>query len=150
MVIAVTLLMLTNCGESESEQLALGGRVYAAHCASCHGARLEGQPNWKQKLPSGKMPAPPHDDSGHTWQHTDKWLFLVVENGKAAGLARKGYESDMPAFGGKLSTSEIRAVLTFIKSHWSEETLRKREEYLSDRQAQARAAQQNPFFRRSH
>lgn len=132
-------LMLSGCGDSDSEQLARGASVYAAHCASCHGAKLEGQPNWKDKLANGRMPAPPHDDSGHTWQHTDKWLFLVVENGMVAPLARHGYESDMPAFRDKLSTHEIRAVLAYIKSHWSEETLRKREEFLSKRRARAAA-----------
>ena len=137
------LATLAGCGESEAE-LALGGRVYAAHCTSCHGARLEGQPNWKEKLPNGRMPAPPHNDSGHTWQHTDMWLFLVVENGMVSPLARQGYESDMQAFKGKLSTAEIRAVLAYIKSHWSEETLHKREEFLFKRRA--RAATQNTIF----
>ena len=136
--------MLAGCGESESEQIATGGRVYAAHCASCHGAKLEGQPNWKEKLPNGRMPAPPHDYSGHTGQHTDKWLFLVVENGMVAPLARHGYESDMPAFKGTLSEPEMRAVLAYIKSHWSEETLRKREEFLAKQRARGRAAK--PMF----
>lgn len=131
--------MLAGCVESKSEQLAAGGRVYAAHCASCHGAKLEGQANWQDKLATGRMPAPPHDDSGHTWQHTDKWLFLVVENGMVPPFARHGYESDMPAFREKLSTHEIRSVLAYIKSHWSEETLRKREEFLSKQRARAAA-----------
>ncbi|MFY9315906.1 MAG: cytochrome c [Burkholderiales bacterium] len=32
--------------------------------------------------------------------------------------APKGYESDMPAFGGRLSDGEIWAVLAYIKNHW--------------------------------
>ena len=47
--------------------VALGKRIYAEHCASCHGANLEGQPNWRIRKPDGRMPAPPHDSSGHTW-----------------------------------------------------------------------------------
>ena len=39
----------------------------------------------------------------------------------------------MLGFGDKLSNAEIRAVLEYIKSHWSEETKRKREELLSKR-----------------
>ena len=27
--------------------VALGGSVYQAHCAECHGQNLEGQPNWR-------------------------------------------------------------------------------------------------------
>lgn len=135
------LFLLTACGESEKEKLAVGARVYATHCASCHGAKLEGQPNWKEKLPNGRRPAPPHDDSGHTWHHSDRWLFHVVENGLAVTLKRPDYESDMPAFKGKLSDSEIRAVLAYLKSHWSEETLRKREEMLFKRRARSATPQ---------
>ena len=134
------LMILSGCGESQPERVTAGAKLYAANCASCHGAKLEGQPNWKQKLPNGRMPAPPHDESGHTWHHSDRWLFHVVENGLAPPYARSGYESDMPAFRGKLSDAEIRAVLAYIKSHWSEETLRRREEMLSDRRSQARSA----------
>src|SRR3712207_630865 len=54
---------------ANAAQVALGRQVYAANCASCHGANLEGQPNWQQDLPAGGRPAPPHDASGHTWHH---------------------------------------------------------------------------------
>jgi hypothetical protein len=43
-----------------------GKVVYAEQCASCHGTNLEGQPNWRHRLPNGRMPAPPHDATGHT------------------------------------------------------------------------------------
>ena len=35
------------------EALAFGKAVYDQHCASCHGAKLEGQPNWRKPLPNG-------------------------------------------------------------------------------------------------
>jgi len=90
----------------------------------CHGAKLEGQPDWRQKLPSGRMPAPPHDESGHTWHHTDEVLFGITKHGLVPGkYAPPGYESDMPAFAGKLSDGDIRAVLAFIKSHWKTKEL---------------------------
>ena len=45
--------------------------------------------------------------------------------------APPGYESDMPAFGGKLSDEEIWAALAFIKSHWkTPEVLAARNEML--------------------
>lgn len=60
---------------------ASGRQVYVEHCASCHGANLEGQPNWKQRLPTGRLPAPPHDATGHTWHHSDRQLFRIVSSG---------------------------------------------------------------------
>jgi mono/diheme cytochrome c family protein len=99
-------------------EVATGRALYARHCASCHGAALEGQPNWQERLPGGRMPAPPHDASGHTWHHPDDVLFRITRDGVAAVVP--GYESDMPAFAGVLSDTEIRAVLAFIKSTWPE------------------------------
>lgn len=99
--------------------IALGKALYAERCASCHGARLEGQPNWQSPLPSGRMPAPPHDASGHTWHHPDGVFFRITKEGPAA-VVGGGYESDMPGLGSILSDEEIRAVLAFIKSTWPE------------------------------
>ena len=105
-----------------TQQLARGKPVYDRHCASCHGARLEGQPNWQEKLPTGRMPAPPHDASGHTWHHPDSMLFGMTKLGLIPGkYAPPKYESDMPAFGGVLSDDEIWAVLAYIKSSWPRE-----------------------------
>ena len=101
-------------------QVALGERVYAEHCASCHGARLEGQPNWRQRLPSGRLPAPPHDETGHTWHHPDDLLFGLTKQGTAF-MGMPDYESDMPAFAETLDDDQIWAVLAFIKSAWPPE-----------------------------
>lgn len=128
--ISTALALLPGCGEERPDpaQLTLGQKIYAQHCAACHGAKLEGQPNWRAKLPSGRMPAPPHDDSGHTWHHPDEVLFGITKNGLVPPYAPAGYESDMPAFAGTLSDAEIRAVLAYIASHWSAEVLKLRAE----------------------
>ena len=96
-----------------------GAALYTEHCAACHGPELEGQPEWRSPLPSGRLPAPPHDASGHTWHHSDDVLFRTVKQGTAA-VVGGGYESDMPGFGDVLSDAEIRAVLAYIKSTWPE------------------------------
>jgi Cytochrome c, mono- and diheme variants len=44
----------------------LGKSVYVENCASCHGLALEGQANWRQSERDGYLPAPPHDETGHT------------------------------------------------------------------------------------
>lgn len=94
-----------------------GKAVYAEHCASCHGANLEGQPNWRQRRADGRLPAPPHDETGHTWHHSDAQLFEVTKRGSAA-LAGPAYQSDMAAYSEILNDAEIWAVLAYIKSRW--------------------------------
>ena len=101
-----------------AEQITFGRQVYAQNCASCHGANLEGQQRWKRRLENGRMPAPPHDESGHTWHHSDQDLFDITKLGVGGVVA--GYESDMPAFVDILNDEEIAAVLAFIKSTWPE------------------------------
>lgn len=100
--------------------LAQGRQVYERECAACHGAQLEGQPDWRTRLPSGRLPAPPHDASGHTWHHPSAQLFGIVKHG-IQSFAPAGYESDMPAYAGRLSDAEIWAVLAWIKSTWPPE-----------------------------
>jgi mono/diheme cytochrome c family protein len=100
----------------DAAQVALGRRIYAEHCAMCHGVNLEGQPNWMDRKPNGRLPAPPHDVTGHTWHHPDQQLMLITKKGLSAIVP--GYESDMPAFGMVLSDEQIAAVLAFIESHW--------------------------------
>lgn len=102
--------------------VALGANLYAENCASCHGANLEGQvEDWRSPGPDGLMPAPPHDETGHTWHHPDEILFKITKLGivKAANLT--GYKSAMPAYEGTLTDEEIIAVLSFIKSTWPDE-----------------------------
>lgn len=96
--------------------LARGAEVYASACASCHGDRLQGQPDWKQRNPDGKLPAPPHDVTGHSWHHADGDLFRIVQGG--VGAIVPGYVSDMPAFEDRLQEADISAVLAYIKSTW--------------------------------
>lgn len=102
---------------ASSATLATGEAVYQASCASCHGANLEGQPDWQERRPDGRLPAPPHDASGHTWHHSDQLLFDLTKFGVEAYVSGD-YQSDMPAFEGVLDDQEIVAVIEYIKSTW--------------------------------
>jgi mono/diheme cytochrome c family protein len=104
---------------ADDEGIARGRTLYAAHCARCHGKNLEGQPAWQTRLPNGRLPAPPHDVSGHTWHHPDKVLIGITKQGLKP-YAGEDYESDMPAFGKILSDRDIEAIIAFIKSTWPE------------------------------
>jgi mono/diheme cytochrome c family protein len=100
-------------------ELARGAAIYAEACAAYHGANLEGEPNWRSPRPDGRLPAPPHDASGHTWHHPDRVLLDITKRGTAAVVGR-GYESNMPGFGDQYSDEELRSVLAWIRSQWPE------------------------------
>ncbi len=108
-----------------------GEVLYAANCASCHGANLQGQPGWRERRPDNTLPAPPHDDSGHTWHHPDSVLFAYTKFGGQAYLDENGITaitSAMPAFEDILSDDEIGDVLAYIRSRWSERARKKQAE----------------------
>ena len=100
----------------DSEKVAMGESLYTPYCAKCHGAHLEGSPNWQEPLPDGSLLPPPHDSAGHTWHHSDELLISITENG-----GDPAYHSKMPAFKDQLSREEIAAIFDFIKSKWDRE-----------------------------
>lgn len=106
--------------------IAQGEQLYRDFCAACHGANLEGQPDWRSAGPDGLLdgllPAPPHDETGHTWHHPDSVLFDYTKLGGKAALASQGidFESGMPGFSTQLSDADIWNVFAYIKSTWPE------------------------------
>lgn len=115
---------------------ARGEVIYAEACAACHGANLEGEPNWRSPGPDGRLPAPPHDASGHTWHHSDRVLMDITMRGTAA-VVGGGYTSNMPGFGDAYSEGELRDVLEWIKTQWPER----------EREHQARVTAQDEALR---
>jgi len=109
--------------ELEDRNLSAGQILYTNNCASCHGAKLEGQPNWQSPNSDGILPAPPHDATGHTWHHDNELLFEYTKLGGKGALAARGitdFNSGMPAFDGVISDEDIWDILAFIKSTWPE------------------------------
>lgn len=103
---------------NDAQLVAMGGAVYKTHCAVCHGAKLEGQPDWRSRGADGMLPAPPHDASGHTWHHPDATLFRITKKGVAAVAGDANYKTTMQAYEGILTDEEIVAVLSWIKAQW--------------------------------
>lgn len=107
----------------EGRDIDAGAALYAENCASCHGEKLEGQPDWRSPGPDGVLPAPPHDVSGHTWHHDTPMLMAYTLKGGAwtlEALGVKGVKSGMPAFEEVLSEGEVLDILAFIRSTWPE------------------------------
>ncbi len=98
--------------------VARGAALYQGHCAACHGAQLQGQPGWQVIAADGILRAPPQNDTGHTWMHSDAELFDLVKYGTADFLP-PGLVSPMPVFAGQLTDVQIEDTLAFVKSHWS-------------------------------
>nr|WP_254452994.1 cytochrome c [Ruegeria atlantica] len=107
----------------DDRDLSNGQNLYAEECASCHGVNLEGQPDWQTPDDNGVLPAPPHDETGHTWHHDNQLLFEYTRLGGEASLAARGvdgFASGMPGFGDALTDDDIWDILAYIRSTWPE------------------------------
>ncbi|MAU00114.1 MAG: cytochrome C [Anaerolineaceae bacterium] len=107
---------------SDQQLVATGQEVYETYCAACHGFELEGQPEWQQPYADGSLKAPPHDETGHTWHHSDAYLVESIKLGGARLEPNIGV-SAMPAYEDTLTDQQIAAVLAYIKSSWPQEIL---------------------------
>ena len=110
----------TTIAETRSDDAAAGQILYQENCASCHGANLEGEPDWRSAKEDGRLPAPPHDKTGHTWHHGEWLLFNYTKLGGKEALAQQGidFNSGMPGFAEQLSDQHIWDILAYIKSTW--------------------------------
>ncbi len=95
-----------------------GAQTYQVSCASCHGGptggRITDQP-------------PKHNASGHTWQHATCELMEVIRVGMTPSVASArptgvpAAASAMPAFIGRLEDDDIRDVIAYIKTMWTDD-----------------------------
>lgn len=121
--LALAAFAATAHGADSGDQalrLAAGQKVYAVQCAACHGARGEGQSDWDRPNPSGDLPAPPHNQTGHTWKHSDAMLYRILSNGWRDPF-NKSHDLTMPGFGKVLSPAQRRDVLNYLKTMWTPE-----------------------------
>jgi mono/diheme cytochrome c family protein len=107
--------------EFRSEELALGKELYLEHCSECHGENLEGEDNWQIQNEDSSFRAPPHDETGHTWHHSDRVLLESIALGGERLPENIGGSSEMPAYKETLTEEEMKAVLIYIKSTWPED-----------------------------
>lgn len=101
------------------QNLVTGQTVYNLRCAHCHGYAGEGQllstvPNTEQL---GLHTVPPHDATGHTWQHPSQLIELVVLNGIQNPLEHY----PMPPFEGVVTETEIDQLIAYMSLWWTDD-----------------------------
>lgn len=104
----------------DANQVEAGRDVYEQFCASCHVANGEGAPNWRKPNAQGELPPPPHNSQGHTWRHSDAALYRMISNGWRDPF-NKTSRLTMPSFAKILAPAEIGAVITYLKSLWTDD-----------------------------
>jgi cytochrome c len=97
------------------------GRIYYEQtCAACHG--IDGQGQFPEapleRDATGRYGAPPHNEAGHTWHHTDELLVRYVVEG---GFADARHFYTMPSFGGLYDRDQAAMIIAYIKTMWTEE-----------------------------
>lgn len=101
-------------------QLAEGQTIYLQYCSACHGIEGQGQFPEAPLEPdsTGRIGAPPHNESGHSWHHSDVVLLRYVTEGGFSDPARFYV---MPPFGTILTEEQILLVIAYIKTLWTDE-----------------------------
>lgn len=104
---------------SADPTLQTGERLYYTYCAHCHGYTGEGQPESSAELTLslGLDIVPPHNATGHTWQHPDQLLMEVIR----VGIPNPLNHFPMLGYQEQLTDDEIMAILEFIKLWWTDE-----------------------------
>jgi cbb3-type cytochrome c oxidase subunit III len=95
----LSFAMVLAAGTVLAQDAADGAAIYKKRCSMCHGAEGKG-------FSANKTP----DFTSEAWHkaHSDEVVTEVIKNGK------KG--TAMPAFSGKLSDDEIKAVVAHVRS----------------------------------
>jgi mono/diheme cytochrome c family protein len=92
-----------------AEMLALGGRLYERHCASCHGDAGEGRPPQSPRLAGNRavMLASPANV-----------IKVVLGGGFGPATAGHPRPHGMPPYATLLSDAEIAAVVSYVRASW--------------------------------
>jgi cytochrome c6 len=96
MVILATLILVIALPAMASD----GAALYKASCTTCHG------PNGAGDTPAGKAMKVRDLKAAEVQKQTDIELTKVISGGKGK----------MPAYGKKMSTADIQAVIAFVRT----------------------------------
>lgn len=109
-IAAVASTLQVRAGSPASAAAADGKATYAAKCAACH-----------QANGAGGGPYPPLAGNADVTAADTAALILSVLNGRSGPIQVNGktFSGAMPAWKDQLSTDDIAAVLTYIRSAWA-------------------------------
>jgi mono/diheme cytochrome c family protein len=104
----------------DQSDITQGQAIYTQYCAACHGIDGQGQFPEAPLEPdsTGRIGAPPHNETGHSWHHSDVLLIRYVTEGGFSDPARFYI---MPPFGAILTEEQILQVIAYIKTLWTDE-----------------------------
>lgn len=99
--------------ESTTPSVIRGKQLYETYCASCHGVNGVGErPDDIYAMDEYGFVAPPMDDTGHAWHHTDEDLVEMILEGSPRNPRMIGWKS-------VLSREDAEDLVEYIKSLWS-------------------------------
>lgn len=115
-------------------ELTQGRAIYTQYCAACHGIDGQGQFPAAPLEPdvTGRIGAPPHNETGHSWHHSDVLLIRYVTEGGFSDPARFYI---MPPFGDILTDEQILFVIAYIKTMWTDEQRASQRQLTEDEQS---------------
>lgn len=101
-----------------TEMVENGALLYRQYCSNCHGKEGVGEPPipWSIRRPD-YFTAMPLNESSHAWHHGDEQLAQMILKGTSRSRRR------MPSWDGILSMSQVRDVIAYMKSLWSDRIL---------------------------
>jgi mono/diheme cytochrome c family protein len=111
----IFVLVTTGClsGTATPEATVQGEQLYNMYCVSCHGIKGVGEnPLDKYAQDEYGYIAPPMDDTGHAWHHTDEQLIRMILEGSPRNARMTSYSNIM-------TEEDAINVVEYIKSLWS-------------------------------
>ena len=100
------------------EMVERGARLDSQNCSSCHLQDGVGEPPIPRSIRRPDyFTAMPLNESSHAWHHGDEQLMQMILKGTTRSRTR------MPAWEGVLSGEQVRDLIAYMKSLWSDRIL---------------------------
>lgn len=118
-MLALTTIASAETGVRDSPEMVVkGARLYDQFCSACHLKDGIGEPPIPRSIRKPDyITAMPLDETSHAWHHGDEQLIQIILKGTKRSRTR------MPALEGILSEEQVRDLIAYMKSLWSDRIL---------------------------